>query len=65
MSLGPLHKDPGTIHKTSFQEILSLHFATRNDMGLKKKKKERRTNQKQPQKASNADWYWKIQKWKI
>lgn len=32
-------------------------------MGLGKKKKA--SKPKKPQKASNADWYWKIQKWKI
>ena len=33
-------------------------------MGFKKKKKGEQIKKK-TQKASNADWYWKIQKWKI
>jgi len=29
-----LSKDPGTMHKTGFREILSLHFVTRRDGGI-------------------------------
>ena len=66
MSLGPLHKlkTLAQFTRPAFRKFCCCILLQEMIWGWGKKKK-KEANQKKPQKASNADWYWKIQKWKI